>query len=148
MTELSLWKNQEINKLRREMERLFKRFYTNFGVPASLVGSAEAFRMELSETKNTLTVQAELPGVKPDAIKLSVTEDALTISADSISEIVEENASFRRVEQSSRSFSRTLALPCRIKTDAVKASYKENVLTVIMPKSEPQKARGVQIDVT
>ncbi|MBW2443179.1 MAG: hypothetical protein JRH12_22095 [Deltaproteobacteria bacterium] len=78
MRELTIWKQQEINKLRRDMDQLFHRFRKEFGIPRSMLEVAESFSMDLSETENTLTVKTKLPGIKLDDIEISVTEDTLT----------------------------------------------------------------------
>jgi len=147
MHDLILWKKQEIDKLRRDMDQLFKRFRREFGVPRSLFQVAEAFSLDLSETEDTLILQAELPGMRPEDIHLSVTDDTLTFNAEIKEDAVEEGEGYRRVVKSSRSFSRSVALPCRIETEAVKASYEGNRLKIILPKCKPREKRGVTIQI-
>lgn len=147
MGELILWKQQEIDKLRRDMDQLFRRFRKEFGIPRSLIEVAESFSMDLSETEDTLTVKAELPGIKPDDIEISVTEDTLTLKGQTREDTVEDGEGYQRVEKRSQSFSRTIALPCRIMTETVKAAYKDNVLKIVLPKCKPTEARGVEIEI-
>ena len=116
MHELTLWKKQEIDKLRKDMDSLFRRFRKEFGLPSSLSEVAEPFSMDLSETESTLTVSAELPGIKPEDIHISVTENTLT-------------------------------LPCRIKAEDVKATYKDNTLRIVLPKFARKEARGVRVEI-
>ena len=101
MHELTLWKKQEIDKLRKDMDSLFRRFRKEFGLPSSLSEVAEPFSMDLSETESTLTVSAELPGIKPEDIHISVTENTLTLwktplkKAGTTRELREARALFR-----------------------------------------------------
>ena len=147
MRELIIWKQQEINKLRKDMDQLFRRFRKEFGIPRSLMEAAESFSMDLSETENTLTVKTKLPGLKPDDIEISVTEDTLTLKGQTGEGTIETGEGYRRVEKRSRTFSRTISLPCRVLTDDVKATFENDVLQIDLSKCEPKKARGVKIHI-
>jgi HSP20 family protein len=147
MTELIVWRKQEIDRLRRDMDHLFKRFRREFGVPRSLLETVQPFSMDLSETENTVTLRAELPGLKPEDIHVSVTEVSLTLRGEIRADTVEQGENYERVAKKSQSFSRTFALPCRINTADVKATYKEGVLEVVLPKCGPVEARGVNIEI-
>jgi HSP20 family protein len=147
MHELTLWKKQEIDKLRKDMDSLFRRFRKEFGLPSSLSEVAEPFSMDLSETESTLTVSAELPGIKPEDIHISVTENTLTLKGETQEDSVEKSRNYQRIERSSRSFSRTLTLPCRIKAEDVKATYKDNTLRIVLPKFARKEARGVRVEI-
>jgi len=147
MRELTIWKQQEIDKLRKDMDQLFRRFRKEFGIPHTLAEVAESFSMGLSETENTLTVKAQLPDIKPADIEISVTDDTLTLKAKTGQDIVEAGEGYRRVEKRSRTFSRTVSLPCRVLTEDVKATFKNGVLQIVLPKCKPKQARGVKIDI-
>jgi HSP20 family protein len=146
MSELTLWKKQEMGKLRRDLARVFRRIGSDFGVPVSFLEVAELFPVELSETESSVVLKAELPGMKPENFDMSVTEDSLTLKGESREERVEESDRYQRVEQRSRSFSRTVALPCRIVPDDVKATYKDGILRIVLPKCKPKKARVITIE--
>lgn len=147
MHELILWKKQEIDRLRRDMDQLFRRFRDEFGVPRSLFKVAESVSIDLSETEDTLILQAELPDIRPEDIHLSVTDDTLTFNAEIKEDVVEESEGYQRVVRSSRSFSRSISLPCRIETEAVKASYESNMLKIVLPKCKPKEKRGLTIQI-
>ncbi|UCF89976.1 MAG: Hsp20/alpha crystallin family protein [Desulfobacterales bacterium] len=147
MTELTLWKKQEIEKLRRDMDLLFRRFRRGFGVPRALLEAAESFAVDLSETENSLILRVEVPGLKPEDIQVTVTEDTLTLKGETRERRVEKGETYQRVEKRSQSFSRTLTLPCRVLTDEVKATYKDDILQIVLPKCKPQEARGITIEV-
>ena len=146
MTELTLWRKQEFDRMRREMDVLFRRFRREFGVPRSLLESTEAFSINLSETENTVTLKAELPGIKPEDIGISVTDEALTLKAQIREDTVEKGENFKRVAKKSQSFLRKISFPCRIVTDDVKATFKDGVLEIVLPKCKPAAARGVHIE--
>jgi HSP20 family protein len=146
MSELSLWRKQEFDRMRQELDLLFRRFRREFGLPRSQLESTEAFAMDLSATENTVTLSAELPGIKPEDIDISVTDDALTLQVRTRDDSVEKDEGSERVTRRSQSFSRTLSLPCRIVPDDVKATFRDGILKVVLPKCKPPQARGVNIE--
>ncbi len=146
MSELSLWKKQELDKLRKDLDFLFRRFRRGFGVPRTLLETAESFSTELSETEEMLVLSTDLPGIKPEDIEISVTEDTLNLKAEARKESVDEEEDYQRIEKQYRSFSRSISLPCRILAEEVKATYRDNILRIELPKCKPKKARGVIVD--
>ena len=69
MSELILWKNQEMNKLRRDMDRLFARVWEEFSMPLFPRPAREVPFIDVSETKENLIIKAELPGGNPEDLK-------------------------------------------------------------------------------
>jgi len=146
MSELTLWKKQELDKLRKDLDLLFRRFRRGFGVPRTLLEAAESFSTEFSETEEMLVLSTDLPGIKPQDIEISVTEDTLNLKAEAREDSVDTEANFQRIEKRSRSFSRSISLPCRIIAEEVKATYKDEILKIELPKCKPKKARGIIVD--
>jgi HSP20 family protein len=141
MSELILWKNQQMNKLRKDIDHLFNRFFSDFGVNLFPVEVGEGPSIEMSQTEDTLVIRAALPGVNPEDLDISVTSDSLTIRGKKIEESVENKGHYRRIETRSGSFSRTVPLPCRVKVDGIQATFKDGVLNMVMPKWGTEKAR-------
>ena len=146
MSELTLWKKQELDKLRKDMDLLFRRFRRGFGIPRTLLEAAESFSTEFSESENMLVLSTILPGIKPEDIEISVTDDTLSLKAETKEDSVATDENFQRIEKRSRSFSRSISLPCRIIAEEVKATYKDQILKIELPKCKPKKARGVLVD--
>ena len=146
MSELTLWKKQELDKLRKDMDHLFRRFRRGFGIPRTLLDAAESFSTEFSESANMLVLSTILPGIKPEDIEISVTDDTLNLKAETREDSVDQDKNFQSIEKSSRSFSRSISLPCRIIAEEVKATYKDNTLRIELPKCKPKKVRGVIVD--
>jgi len=146
MSELILWKKQELDKLRKDLDLLFRRFRRGFGVPRTLFEAAESFSTEFSESENMLVLSTILPGIKLEDIEISVTDDTLSLKAETKEDSVDTEENFQRIEKRSRSFSRSISLPCRIISEEVKATYKDNILRIELPKRKPKKARGVLVD--
>lgn len=147
MTELAIWKKEELDKLRKDLDYRFSKFRRGFGVPRTLMERAEMFRTSLSETEDRLVLKAELPGIRPENIQLSVTDDRLNLAVESSEDIVEQGAKFQNIVKTTRSFSKTIALPCRIEVEDVKAAFQDNVLTVELRKCRLREPRRITIDV-
>jgi HSP20 family protein len=146
MSELTLWKKQELDRLRKDMDLLFRRFRRGFGVPRTLLEATESFSTEFSETEDMLVLSTDLAGIKPEDIEISVTEDTLNLKAETREDSVDTEENFQRIEKRSRSFSRSISLPCRIIAEEVKATYKDEILKIELPKCKPKKACGVIVD--
>ncbi len=102
--------------------------------------------VDVSETDNSVTVTAEIPGMKPEDIDLSIENDTLVIQGEKKQEQRDEKENRLRVERSYGSFYRAVPLPCKCKEEDIKASFKNGVLSVEMPK-ETEQARGKKISI-
>ena len=138
--------SRDLTDIQTQMNRLFDNF---LGQPiiSAPVERAWAPAVDVYETKNDLVVTAELPGLSEKDIHLSITGDLLTIQAErGGSEEVKDGSHYRR-ERWFGKFERTVALPMPVETGQVKASYRDGVLTVKLPKVEEMKPKEIKIDV-
>ncbi len=147
MAELSIWKNQEINQLRREMERTFRRFCDCFGVPLSSIETFEAFPYEMTETEDALIFTAEIPGLTSENLNISLTGSRLLIRGERKETLMETGTFYQQIRHRSGTFSRSFSLPCQINTDEVDATFKDNQLKIIMPKAKIKKSERILIDI-
>jgi len=148
MAELIIWKNQEIDRLKKDMDRLLNRFRDDFCSPMLLTVFREEPYLELSETQDDLLLKAEMPDVQPKDMDITIVDDMLTIKAEIKEEIFSEGEGFRERTQTCSFFSRTIQLPCKVHVDEVRASYQDGILSIVMPKCKLETARGVKIKVT
>lgn len=146
MTDLTLWRKQEIDKLKRELDQLFRQFRRGFGVSRAMLETDDIFAVQLSETEKTVVVKADFPGMAAEDIRVSVTDDTLIITGGSSEERVRKGESYDHLEKRTRNLTRTLSMPCRIDTGGVKASFKEGILTIELPKCDPPKPRGIKVN--
>jgi len=147
MPELTVWKKQEIDRLRRDMERLFARLWDDFGVPRFSRIARNIPSIDLSESGENLVVRAEIPGIDPENLDISVTEDRLHIKGEMRQESTDEDDISQRVERSHGSFTRDIKLPCRVIQEEVEATYKEGVLTIVLPKCKTEPDRSFRVTV-
>ncbi len=147
MSGLILWKDQEMRKLRRDIDRLFSRCWSHMGVNLFLEELSGSPHIHMTEAEDAVIITAELTGVKPEDLDVSATSDTVIISGRRREKRVEGNGYYQRVESMLGSFKRTVALPCRVKVDEIEATYKAGILKITMPKEEQKRACGVKVKV-
>jgi HSP20 family protein len=103
--------------------------------------------IEVFERGNDLVVRADLPGLSKDDVKVDIDNGVLAISGERRSEHEEERQGYFRSERSYGSFSRSIPLPEGVNEDQVKASFKDGVLEVTMPKPAEETSKRRRIDV-
>ncbi|MEO0081044.1 MAG: Hsp20/alpha crystallin family protein [candidate division WOR-3 bacterium] len=134
---------RDITSLRDEMDRLFDSMLGRYPVERPEPFWSPAIDVE--ENKDNIIVRAELPGMKKDDIKVGITGDQLTISGERRHEAEEKGKTFHRIERCYGRFQRSLILPADIQADKAKASYKDGILELTLPKSEKAKVREITI---
>ncbi|MBI2842793.1 MAG: Hsp20/alpha crystallin family protein [Armatimonadetes bacterium] len=97
------------------------------------------------EDENNIVLRAELPGMKREDINIEVTQDSLTISGERKFE--EDKKNYVRVERPYGPFARTFAINTPVNTANVKATYKDGILELIIPKAEETRPRKIQVSV-
>ena len=103
-------------------------------------------RVDIIDHENDIEVKAALPGVKKEDIDVSIINQTITIRASSKEEIKEEKKGiFFRREISQGEFQRTLSLPEYVDDEKAKASFKDGLLTVMIPKTEKGKRKAIAI---
>src|SRR5512135_1131995 len=136
----------EISRLRREMDRLFEDFFAPRAWFGGRPWEAEwSPAVDVSETPEAVTVKAEVPGLDPKDIDISLVGDVLTIKGEKKSEREEKKENYHLVERSYGSFSRSLRLPAAVDIDQIDAKYDKGVLTITCPKKEPVKPKAITI---
>lgn len=101
--------------------------------------------VDIKETDKEILVRADLPGMRQEDIDVSIDENQLVIKGERKMEKEEKEKDYVRVERSYGSFYRSFSLGTPIKEDQVKATYKDGVLEVVLPKAEVKKAKKIQI---
>ena len=136
---------RELDVLRREMDRLWDRF--NIERPLEWLGGEWTPSLDVSETTDKVVVKAEAPGIDPKEMDISMSGGVLTLKGEKKKEREENEENYHLVERSYGSFSRSVRLPAEVQEDKVKASYKDGVLTITLPKTERAKERAIKIEV-
>lgn len=146
MHELMEWKPfREVSRLRREMDRLFEDF---FGPGRRALRPLEMEwgpAVDVEETADQVTVKAEIPGITPKDIDISLSGDVLTLKGEKKAEREEKGKNYHLVERSYGSFSRSLRLPAAVDADKIEATYKDGILIIACPKKEKVKPKVIEV---
>lgn len=140
-----------------EMDRLFDSFFPrrwmhpfHWDMP-SLEQLGAPFdmkvpRVDVIERDSEVVIKAEMPGVNKDDLDVSVTETTVTIRGETRHEEKEEKGDYHRSEIRRGSFSRTVALPANVDSDKAKATFRDGMLELTIPKIEKSKRKSITID--
>jgi HSP20 family protein len=97
------------------------------------------------ENPNEYLISVDLPGVKPEDVKLEMEDGKLTISGKRETLVEEDTKHVHRIERTKGSFHRMITLPREIDSDKIDAKYEQGVLHVTLPKSAERQARKIEI---
>lgn len=103
-------------------------------------------RVDMIDRDKEVVVKAELLGVNKDDLEVTVSDDSLTIKANTKHEEVKEDGEYHRRELSTGSFMRTVQLPSTVNTSDAVASFKDGLLELTLPKVEEVKRRSIKTD--
>ena len=146
MFELAPWKPfGEVRSLRREMDKLWEDFFGGGELVAPESGWLPA--VDISETKDAIKVKAELPGMEPKDVEISLTGDILTIKGEKKQKTESKDENYHRIETRYGSFSRAIRLPVAVQADKIEASYEKGVLSIVLPKKEEVKPKQIEVKV-
>jgi HSP20 family protein len=137
---------RELTDMQAEINRAFDAY---FGVRPRTAESERTWAppIDVYETRDDLVVAVELPGVREKDIHLSMTGDVLSLRGQRgvAVEVQEEN--YHRIERWSGTFERHVQLPIPVQTEKIRASYRDGVLEIRLPKLEEVRPREIKIEV-
>lgn len=130
--------------LHREMNRMFDDFFRGFDMPAARGAWSGSWpNVELSETDNEVRVVAELPGLTEKDVEVTVADNVLTLRGEKKA----ENESPTYTERWHGRFQRSIPLAAEVDVDRIDASFKNGVLTVVLPKRPAAESQQKKIEV-
>ena len=135
-----------VSTLQEQINRLFNHTFDRASQESSL--SAWAPSVDIYETENELIIKADLPDLNEKDIDIRVENNMLTIRGERKFEQKVKEENYLRVERTFGSFSRSFSLPNTVNTEAIKAEYKQGVLSVELPKRAESKPKQVKVNVT
>ena len=136
---------RDLRNLQDEMTRLFA------GIAPSSIDRDDALRgawnpsVDISENKENLVLEAELPGMNREDFDLLIENNVITLKGERKFEKKSEGENYHRVERSYGSFMRSFTLPPTVTAEGAEAEFKNGVLRVTLPKREETKARKIEI---
>lgn len=148
MNVLTRWNPyREMLSLRDQMDRLFEDTFSLFPSTQTRLQTPRIWGLDLdvSETDEAYIVKAAVPGITPDELEITLTNNVLTIKGDLEAAEEQEGEVFHMRELRYGSFSRSLTLPERVNADEVEAHVENGILTVLVPKSEESKPKRIPV---
>jgi len=146
MTELVLWMDKEINRMRRDMEHLLNQCCPDIGADLLMGGVSGGIPLETFQTDEALTIKAVLPGVSPKDLEILASDEKLTIKGCKKETSIEGSGYYQIVERKLSSFSRTVSLPPRARIGKIKANFNKGILSNKEPKKKPREIRSIKIE--
>src|SRR5262245_19221956 len=135
------------NRLHSRINDLFdESFGRARAVPGATAG-AWLPPVDIQESKDAYLIRAELPGMKKEDFNLEVNDGTLTLSGERKAETVKSGVEYHRSERVHVQFSRSFYLPQTVKEDGIKATYREGILEIHVPKVEEAKPRQIAVTV-
>lgn len=137
----------ELVSLRQAMDRLFE---DSFVRPRPWTGgeSSAMLPLDITNSPDALTVDAALPGIRPEDVEITVEDGTLTIRAESRSERQSTEGETLISEIQRGSVSRAVALPSGLEADKATATFEHGVLRLTIPRAEAVKPRQIRISPT
>jgi HSP20 family protein len=128
------------------MNSFFGRDFMEDFFNGDLFGVNSGIKADIKENEKEYIIEADMPGVDKEAIEVELRDNYLTISANHREELNEERENYIRKERRVGKIARSFYVE-NVKNEDVKASYKNGVLKLVLPKSEPQKKKSYKIDI-
>jgi HSP20 family protein len=142
MRALTPWSG--FSTMKKEMDRMLDRFWEgDFPLLPAMGEWAPA--LDVSETKDAVMIKAEVPGMDPTDIHLSLHDQMLTLKGEKRQEKEEKEEHFYRIERMYGAFVRTVRLPATVDGSKVTAGFKNGLLTVSLPKAPTAKGTMIPI---
>jgi HSP20 family protein len=132
-----------ITALRREMDRIFDQLWET-DITSPVFGEWTP-AIDVSEKGDVLYVKTEVPGIDPKEITVNIEENLLTISGEKKYDKEEKDLKHYRMERAMGMFSRSFRLPIPVQTNDVKATFKNGLLTIELPKAKVGKGTPIPV---
>lgn len=134
----SVWR--EMDKLQREMNRLFSDFY-----PRRIRTAPSYPAVNIWTSEDNAFVTAEMPGIKSEDIDISIVDDTVTLSGTREPEELDEGTRYHRRERGFGKFTRNIQLPFNVDVNHVEAVFENGVLQISLPRAEADKPRKIAV---
>jgi HSP20 family protein len=138
----------DMERIQNEMNRLFDTSLVNWeDRDTGLLERAWNPAIDVYDSKDSIIVKADIPGMKKDEIDVSVHNDTLIIRGEKKHQNQSKDKNHVRTERYYGSFNRAIRLPSDVETSRVEAFYKNGVLELLLPKREESRTRQLKIDI-
>lgn len=137
---------KELEEIRREIDDIFEMRPFRFGLKPLLARSFSP-AIDIIDKKDKIVVKAEVPGVDKKDMTISISDDELVIKGEVKREQEVNEKDYYHSERFYGTFSRSIALPAMVDKSKAKASYKDGILEITLPKAESEKSKEVKLEI-
>lgn len=128
----------------QDFEQTFREFERNLGTDMDV--QAAHVPVDITETDDTITIVADLPGIEKNQIDVDVTTTTLQVHARDEREVTEEGKDYVRQERQSRNYQRSIRLPAPVDPSSADATYRDGVLTIDLEKKADTNGTSISIN--
>jgi HSP20 family protein len=136
---------RSLSNLQEEVNRLFDDFWGRR--KTGEMGRFITPTIDMEETEKEIILKAEIPGIDPEDVDLSISGNNLIIKGERKQEREEEKKNYHLKECSYGAFYRSVPLPAEVELDKVAANYKKGILSITLPKSPEALPKQIKIDI-
>lgn len=136
-----------LNKIQSRINDLFEEAFGRPRLPRTPTAGVWYPAVDILESKDSYLLRAELPGMKKEDFNLELNDGTLTLSGERRLEEPKDEVEYHRVERLAGKFSRSFYLPQTVKHDGIKATYRDGILEVYVPKAEEAKPKQITVSV-
>jgi len=136
-----------LGRIQSRINDLFEESFGRSRLPQAPMSGVWYPPVDILESKDSYLIRAELPGMKKEDIHLELKDGTLTLSGERRFDESANGVEYHRVERVSGRFSRSFYLPQTVKQDGIKATYREGILEVLVPKAEEAKPKQITVTV-
>lgn len=136
---------REMRSLQDEVNRLFASSFSRNEGDSDLMRGAWSPQVDIFENKDQIVLEAELAGMKPEDVEISIENNVLTLHGERKFEKKDDGDNFHRVERSYGSFTRSFTLPPTVSSEDANAEFENGVLRLTLAKREEAKPRRIEI---
>jgi HSP20 family protein len=133
-----------VSSMRTEWDRLFDRLLDDAWGPLTS-NASRGLLLDVAETDEAIRVRAEVPGMGPDDLDVSLVGDVLTLSGQKVDEDESGEGTRYYSERQFGSYQRTVKLPCPVDPDRVTAEHKNGVVTITLQKAETVRPKRIAV---
>jgi HSP20 family protein len=129
-----------------DLRSVFNDFFSDSFLPTAFFSLGQSIRADIKENEKEYIVEAEVPGVHKEDIKVDLRDDVLTVSVEQNELVKEEKENYLRKERRYGSYSRSFYVE-DVKNETVSAKYSDGILKIILPKDKSGRQEKHTIDI-
>lgn len=136
---------RELMSLRQAMDRLLEESFVRPSRALGLFGEEAQPPIDVYQTPNEVVVKASLPGVKPEDVEITITDDTLTIKGEAKAKEELKREDYLYQEHRYGGFARSISLPRALQSEKAEATFEDGILILTIPRAEEAKPKAIKI---